>query len=238
MQQTSHLTHLPSPSPRPPAGSRSGYADTSRSGTDARSSPCGSGPRTDSSSSQAGQQPESTSRSGSNRNAAPARRSTPAATDATPAQPPWCRCSCAHRAGSPSSVVMLFPATAATGVTHERISLPSSNTEQAPHCARPQPNRGPCRWSSLCNTYRSGVSRLALTPCVSPFTLIFKTTRHTIPPVVNRPIGRAAGTSPRACRMLLQRQFAETTASDKQMPIVARETAHDIEPRTRALLLE
>ena len=36
-------------------------------------------------------------------------------------------------------------AQAATGVTQERISLPSSNTEHAPHCARPQPNRGPCR---------------------------------------------------------------------------------------------
>ena len=61
------------------------------------------------------------------------------------------RCA-AHSAGSPSKVVMFFPLTAATGVTHERISFPSSNTEQAPHCARPQPNRGPCRWSSLCRT--------------------------------------------------------------------------------------
>src|SRR5262249_23401016 len=67
---------------------------------------------------------------------------------------------------------MLFPLTAATGVTQERISLPSSSTEQAPPWARPQPKRGPCRWSSLCRTYRRGVSRLALTPCVSPLTLI------------------------------------------------------------------
>ena len=58
----------------------------------------------------------------------------------------------ANRAGIPSSVVIAFPLTAATGVTHERISLPSSRTEQAPHWARPQPKRGPCRWSSLCNT--------------------------------------------------------------------------------------
>src|SRR5690348_8697519 len=69
---------------------------------------------------------------------------------------------------------MLFPLTAATGVTHERISFPSSSTEHAPHCARPQPKRGPCRWSSLCRMYRRGVSRLALTPCVSPFTLILR----------------------------------------------------------------
>ena len=122
----------------------------------------------------AGRQPGSSSRSGSNRNAAPEHRSTPAATDATPAQQQSYHAPPPTKQASPSSVVMLFPLTAATGVTHERISFPSSNTEHAPHCARPQPKRGPCRWSSLCNTYRSGVSRLALTPCVSPFTLIFR----------------------------------------------------------------
>src|SRR3954468_14772730 len=73
----------------------------------------------------------------------------------------------------PSSVVIALPLTAATGVTHERISLPSSSTEHAPHCARPHPNRGPCRCSSLCSTYKSGVSRLAVTLCTRPFTLIF-----------------------------------------------------------------
>src|SRR5580765_2241631 len=73
----------------------------------------------------------------------------------------------------PSSVVIALPLTAATGVTHERISFPSRSTEQAPHCARPQPKRGPCRCSSLCRTYSSGVSRLAVTLCTRPFTLIF-----------------------------------------------------------------
>src|SRR5688572_31175495 len=73
----------------------------------------------------------------------------------------------------PSSVVIALPVTAATGVTHERISLPSSSTEQAPHWARPQPKRGPCRCSSLCRTYNSGVSRLAVTLCTRPFTRIF-----------------------------------------------------------------
>src|SRR6185295_1821496 len=61
----------------------------------------------------------------------------------------------------------------ATGVTQERISLPSSSTEQAPHCARPQPKRGPCRCNSLWSTYKSGVSRLAVTLWTRPFTLIF-----------------------------------------------------------------
>src|SRR5205085_4077770 len=79
----------------------------------------------------------------------------------------------AHNAGSPSKVVIALPLTAATGVTHDRISFPSNSTEQAPHCARPQPKRGPCRWSSLCRTYRSGVSRLAVTLCTRPLTLIF-----------------------------------------------------------------
>src|SRR6478736_2698943 len=72
----------------------------------------------------------------------------------------------------PSSVVIALPLTAATGVTHERISLPSRSTEQAPHCARPQPKRGPCRCNSLCRTYSRGVSRPAVTLCTRPLTLI------------------------------------------------------------------
>ena len=69
----------------------------------------------------------------------------------------------AHSAGSPSKVVIAFPETAATGVTHDRISFPSSSTEHAPHCASPQPKRGPCRCSSLCRTYSNGVSSDAVT---------------------------------------------------------------------------
>ena len=30
--------------------------------------------------------------------------------------------------------------------------LVNENCAETPHCARPQPNRGPCRWSSLCRT--------------------------------------------------------------------------------------
>src|SRR3954452_21770620 len=83
----------------------------------------------------------------------------------------------------PSSVVTERPETAATGVTQDRISLPSSKTEQAPHCARPQPKRGPCRCNSLCRTYRSGVSRLAVTLCTRPFTLILSLLATTPPSV-------------------------------------------------------
>src|SRR6266480_6525329 len=81
--------------------------------------------------------------------------------------------SLAHSAGSPSSVVIALPLTAATGVTQLRISFPSSSTEQAPHCARPQPKRGPCRCSSLCRTYSNGVSSDAVTEGTRPLTLIF-----------------------------------------------------------------
>src|SRR4029078_6669779 len=81
----------------------------------------------------------------------------------------------------PSSVVIALPLTAATGVTHDRISLPSSNTEHAPHWANPQPKRGPCRCSSLCRTYSSGVSRLAVTLCTRPFTLIFSLLAISLP---------------------------------------------------------
>ena len=51
------------------------------------------------------------------------------------------RCFClAHRAGNPSRVVISLPIAVEAGVTQERISFPSSSTEHAPHCARPQPN--------------------------------------------------------------------------------------------------
>src|SRR5213078_1829162 len=91
----------------------------------------------------------------------------------------------AQRAGRPSSVVIALPETAATGVTQLRISLPSNSTEQAPHCANPQPKRGPCRWSSLCRTYSNGVSSDAVTECTRPLTLIFSLLAiH--PPVVQR----------------------------------------------------
>ena len=42
-------------------------------------------------------------------------------------------------------VVTCLPATAETGVTHERIGLPSRCTVQAPHSAMPQPNLVPVR---------------------------------------------------------------------------------------------
>src|SRR5665213_1646514 len=40
----------------------------------------------------------------------------------------------------PSMVVIFFPATLDTGVTHERAAEPSTCTVHAPHSAMPQPN--------------------------------------------------------------------------------------------------
>src|ERR1041385_3338658 len=68
---------------------------------------------------------------------------------------PFCA---AHRGARPSSVVTSLPVTLLTGNIQERTSLPSTKTEQDPHCARPQPNCGPLSPRSLRNTYNNGVS--------------------------------------------------------------------------------
>src|ERR1043165_8682040 len=49
---------------------------------------------------------------------------------------------------NPSTVVTCLPATAPTGVRHERTGCPSSSTVQAPHCPSPQPYFVPVRSSS------------------------------------------------------------------------------------------
>src|SRR6266850_3452946 len=78
----------------------------------------------------------------------------------------------AYHAGNPSSVVTDLPSTAETLVWHDRISTPFTRTEQEPHCPRPQPKRGPCRFSSLERTYNKGVSGAAVTVRTCSFTLI------------------------------------------------------------------
>src|SRR2546421_1468148 len=57
-----------------------------------------------------------------------------------------------------SMVVIFFPATAATGVTHERIGCPSRCTVQAPQSAMPQPNFVPVRPTTSRSTHRTGMS--------------------------------------------------------------------------------
>src|SRR5579862_4608786 len=80
-----------------------------------------------------------------------------------------CFCS-AQTAWSPSIVVSFLPTTYDSGVTHARISSPSRSTAQEPHCAMPQPSRGPVSFSSFRSTYRTGVSGEAETACSTPFT--------------------------------------------------------------------
>src|SRR5687767_11568338 len=55
-------------------------------------------------------------------------------------------------------VVTFFPATALTGVTHERIGSPSMCTVQAPHNAMPQPYLVPVSPSESRSTQSRGVS--------------------------------------------------------------------------------
>ena len=55
-------------------------------------------------------------------------------------------------------VVIFFPPTADTGVTHERVGVPSRCTVQAPHSAMPQPNLVPVRPTTSRSTQSKGIS--------------------------------------------------------------------------------
>src|SRR5262245_12429745 len=73
---------------------------------------------------------------------------------------------------SPSRVVTLPLPTFDTGYTHERTALPSMCTVQAPHCASPQPKRGPRSPRPSRSAYRSGMSRSSTSrPAVFPLTV-------------------------------------------------------------------
>ena len=71
----------------------------------------------------------------------------------------------------PSMVVIFFPATADTGVTHERMGAPSTWTVQAPQSAMPQPNLVPVRPTTSRNAHRSGMSAGASTFSTLPLML-------------------------------------------------------------------
>jgi hypothetical protein len=77
-----------------------------------------------------------------------------------------------RQAGKPSSVVTDLLSRDPTSVTQERVSTPSTRTEQEPHCLSPQPNQGPCRCNSFERTYNRGVSGLEATGHRRSFTLI------------------------------------------------------------------
>ena len=52
----------------------------------------------------------------------------------------------------------------------DRMVAPSTSTVHAPHCPRPQPNRGPCSDRLSRRTYKSGVLGSASTTLDLPFT--------------------------------------------------------------------
>src|SRR5258706_13082275 len=65
---------------------------------------------------------------------------------------------------------------------HARTSSPSSSTEHAPHCAIPQPRRGPVNFSSLRSTNSKGVSGAADPTCFAPLTDCVSSFAMTLPP--------------------------------------------------------
>src|SRR3954463_10171457 len=74
----------------------------------------------------------------------------------------------------PSMVTILSPAfRVPSGIEQERCTSPLMCTEQAPHCATPQPYLVPVRPTCSRMTHRSGVSASACTSHVFPLTLSF-----------------------------------------------------------------
>lgn len=61
-----------------------------------------------------------------------------------------------ERSASPSSVRTVAPSgTESTRAVHDRTGTTSTMTVQAPHCATPHPNFGPCWPSCSRSTYNS-----------------------------------------------------------------------------------
>src|SRR6185437_1277755 len=81
-----------------------------------------------------------------------------------------CRRPGRSRVPRPSRVVIWPLPTAETGMTQERIALPSSTTVHAPHCASPHPNFGPYSPRPSRSAYRSMLSGSAETLQSWPFT--------------------------------------------------------------------
>ncbi|MNT33730.1 hypothetical protein D3C72_1696720 [compost metagenome] len=72
----------------------------------------------------------------------------------------------------PSIVVMLCPATAATGNWQERTATPSRCTVQAPHRPMPQPNLVPVSFKWSRNTHNKGMEGdVSASSRRSPFTV-------------------------------------------------------------------
>src|SRR5262245_45203048 len=76
-------------------------------------------------------------------------------------------------AESPSIVTTVLPATAETGVVHERTAWPLTCTVHAPQTAMPQPNLVPVRPNSSRTTHINGVSGSSADETAFPFRVNF-----------------------------------------------------------------
>lgn len=89
-------------------------------------------------------------------------------------------------------VVIFFPATLDTGVTHARIAWPLLWTVQAPHCAIPHPNFVPVSPKVSRRTHSSGICGTTSTVCVFPLRVnrmpamnsVYKRSLHGSTPVI------------------------------------------------------
>src|SRR6266478_1013115 len=90
---------------------------------------------------------------------------------------------------------------------HARTSSPSRSTEHAPHCAIPQPRRGPVNFSSLRSTNSKGVSDAADTTCFAPFTDSVSSFAMTLPPEQPDFTALRAASDPRCRHILLHEPF-------------------------------
>src|ERR1044071_1564122 len=84
--------------------------------------------------------------------------------------------------------------TSLSRIEHERMTSPLMCTEQAPHCAMPQPYLVPVSPTCSRITHRSGVSGSACTSSVLPLILSFA---MELPSQVGLLVGRDGPTVPR-----------------------------------------
>src|SRR5271163_4429601 len=71
----------------------------------------------------------------------------------------------------PSIEVTCWPATAESGVTHERVAWPSMWTVQAPHCAMPHPYFVPCKPTTSRIAHKRGMSGSASSVVALPLSV-------------------------------------------------------------------
>src|SRR2546428_2754742 len=111
-----------------------------------------------------------------------------------------------------SMVVIACPTAALTGVTHDRLGIPSRCTVQAPQSATPQPNFVPFMPSRSRRTHRSGMSDGASTLCDLPLILSVTMSR----------LRSALEEKQRAGQPSLPRRPGKLLVPDQQSPGICR----------------